>query len=146
MQGSPASRNTVALALLVIASMLAPGAAAAAPITLLCKGDALTGRLVIDTGQRIFQGIKEGTRKTPPTDSTGPDTCNAVFLMNDASYGVTEHCEGPDRIGADWVDVHSSVSWLVDRSTGHLDYEMEVGLIHFSKTAECAPMDPQPKF
>ena len=131
-------------------------AALADTITLLCKGDAFaptiggteigSGRVVVDTAQRIFQGLKEGTTQSAGDGDVGPQNCVVVFIVNEAIYGVTEHCEGPMNISGQWVNGILGQQWRVDRVTGRLNLDWNLGKIGFHKTADCSPMDTHPRF
>lgn len=131
-------------------------------ITLLCKGDAFaptlggqeieTGRLVIDTDTRSLMGprtggkaLTEGERQETGTNGTTMN-CRAAFGTDEASYSMIDRCAWAQPLGTGAVNVLMERRWLLDRATGHLNFDWRLGTSTFAKTADCVPMDLHPRF
>jgi hypothetical protein len=133
-------------ALLIAAALAGAAPVSAAPIILVCKGDAFPSsdarRLLIDPDRHSFDGLAEGLTQAPADDGVSMKTCRASFVATKATWGMISRCEGLAKVDGNWTNALSTERWSLDRATGRLTYGWRDASTAVDKMAMCAPGGP----
>jgi hypothetical protein len=124
----------------LIAAALPCASASAAPLALICQGDAFgaaTHRLVIDPDHHVFDGHAADLTQPLGDDGVTMKTCRADFLASKAAWGMVTRCEGMADVGGEWINALTSERWSLDRATGRLTYAWRGPAAAIDRAATC---------